>query len=99
MTAHVIETVTFRLNDDVSREQFLTQSDAVATFLEECPGFVWTCSAWCELRNGFRVFRVDLIRQAGVVGNFEDESGRTLKDMPDARPATTMTGPDQPPSA
>ena len=44
-------------------------------------GKTWTLAAWCELRIGFRNFRLDRINAANVGDRFEDESGRTLRDM------------------
>ncbi|HHG91149.1 MAG TPA: YafY family transcriptional regulator [Devosia sp.] len=44
-------------------------------------GTAWTCTAWCEMRNDFRVFRIDRIsgyRETGAV--FTPESGKTYKD-------------------
>ncbi len=44
-------------------------------------GRVWTLTAWCELRNGFRVFRVDLIQSAEALPEmFVDEPGKRLSD-------------------
>lgn len=44
-------------------------------------GRVWTCTAWCELRGDFRVFRIDLIEQAERLPEaFADEQGKTLPD-------------------
>lgn len=44
-------------------------------------GRVWTLTAWCELRNDFRVFRVDLIEDARALPElFVDEPGKTLAD-------------------
>ncbi len=44
-------------------------------------GRVWTLTAWCELRNDFRVFRVDLIRDATPLpALFVDEPGKRLQD-------------------
>ncbi len=44
-------------------------------------GDVWTCTAWCELRNGFRVFRIDRITQCHPSGDvFTSEPGKTYKD-------------------
>jgi predicted DNA-binding transcriptional regulator YafY len=43
---------------------------------------VWTLAAWCELRQGFRNFRVDRVTQLEVLEErFRDEPGRTLADM------------------
>ncbi|NNL72194.1 MAG: YafY family transcriptional regulator [Silicimonas sp.] len=44
-------------------------------------GRVWTLTSWCELREDFRVFRVDRIRTLDVCfDTFEEEPGRTLAD-------------------
>ena len=45
-------------------------------------GKVWTLSAWCELRDDFRGFRVDRIETAEVLPeHFRDEVGKTLIDL------------------
>ena len=45
-------------------------------------GKVWTLSAWCETRQGFRGFRIDRIQQLEVTAQrFSDEPGKTLADM------------------
>ena len=44
-------------------------------------GRVWTCTAWCELRNDFRVFRVDRIDHLAATGHiFQHQPGRRLQD-------------------
>jgi predicted DNA-binding transcriptional regulator YafY len=44
-------------------------------------GRVWTLTSWCELRNDFRVFRVDLIQSAEALPEmFVDEPGKRLRD-------------------
>jgi predicted DNA-binding transcriptional regulator YafY len=44
-------------------------------------GWAWTLTAWCELRDDFRVFRVDRIESAELLpGTFTDEPGRSLAD-------------------
>lgn len=44
-------------------------------------GRVWTLTAWCELREDFRVFRVDLIGSAGALSElFVDEPGKRMED-------------------
>lgn len=54
MTSHIIETVTFKLNDGVSHEQFLKAAQALNAFVESRTGFVarrLSCSAeglWIE---------------------------------------------------
>jgi predicted DNA-binding transcriptional regulator YafY len=44
-------------------------------------GRVWTLAAWCELREDFRNFRLDRVTESTLLGRFEDEPGRTLKDL------------------
>ena len=44
-------------------------------------GRIWTLTAWCELRNDFREFRVDLIESADILPEFfVDEPGMSLAD-------------------
>ena len=48
-------------------------------------GRVWTMTAWCELRNAFRVFRIDLIESAAPRPElFEDEPGKSFQDYLDS---------------
>jgi predicted DNA-binding transcriptional regulator YafY len=58
------------------------QSDRTIRPLQlEYWGRVWTATAWCELRNDFRVFRVDRIDRLTVLPQlFVDEPGKTLAD-------------------
>ncbi|MDB5361313.1 MAG: bifunctional biotin--[acetyl-CoA-carboxylase] synthetase/biotin operon repressor [Rhodospirillales bacterium] len=45
-------------------------------------GGVWTLAAWCELRNDFRTFRLDLITGFDPLDQvFRPEPGRTLADL------------------
>ncbi len=45
-------------------------------------GRIWSLTAWCELRNDFRVFRVDLIESADILPElFVDEPGKGLSDF------------------
>jgi len=44
-------------------------------------GKTWTLAAWCELRNDFRSFRLDRVGGATLRDRFEDEPGRTLRDL------------------
>ncbi len=47
-------------------------------------GRVWTLTGWCELRNDFRVFRVDRIQTLDIsFDTFEEEPGKTLADYLD----------------
>ncbi|MCB2135953.1 MAG: YafY family transcriptional regulator [Rhodobacteraceae bacterium] len=42
-------------------------------------GKVWTLIAWCELRQDFRMFRIDRIAAATEAGPFRPEPGKSLK--------------------
>ena len=45
-------------------------------------GKVWTLSAWCERRDGFRGFRIDRIAAFEVLDErFRQEPGKTLADL------------------
>lgn len=49
-------------------------------------GRVWTLTAWCELREAFRVFRVDLIESCTALPElFVDEPGKRLSDYDPGR--------------
>lgn len=42
----------------------------------------WTCSAWCELRDDFRIFRIDRISNYQHSGEkFVNEPGKTYQDL------------------
>ncbi|MCR8723353.1 helix-turn-helix transcriptional regulator [Frigidibacter sp. ROC022] len=44
-------------------------------------GRLWTLTAWCELREDFRMFRVDRIETLSDTGEpFQEEPGKTLAD-------------------
>lgn len=47
-------------------------------------GKVWTLAAWCEVRNGFRSFRLDRVVSVRLIdgkeGQFKDEPGKRLAD-------------------
>lgn len=45
-------------------------------------GSVWSLSAWCELRNDFRDFRLDRVIESSLLEDrFEPEPGKELEDM------------------
>ncbi len=44
-------------------------------------GKTWTLSAWCELREDFRSFRIDRIERVEILEAFLPEPGRTLDDL------------------
>ncbi len=47
-------------------------------------GRVWTVTTWCELRDAFRVFRVDRIKSLDVLPDtFVEEAGKSLSDYLD----------------
>ncbi|KIN61378.1 putative transcriptional regulator [Sulfitobacter noctilucae] len=50
-------------------------------------GRIWTLTAWCETRDAFRVFRLDLMESAEALPElFTDEPGKRLADYaPDQR--------------
>ncbi len=44
-------------------------------------GKVWTLVGWCELRNDFRMFRLDRMREIEEGERFTDERGKRLVDF------------------
>jgi predicted DNA-binding transcriptional regulator YafY len=45
-------------------------------------GETWSLGAWCELRTGFRNFRIDRMSELAVLDDrFQPEPGRTLRDF------------------
>lgn len=44
-------------------------------------GKVWTMVTWCELRQDFRMFRLDRISTMDPAGRFRPEKGQTLRDF------------------
>ena len=44
-------------------------------------GKVWTMVAWCELRDDFRMFRLDRIDTVEDAGSFKTERGKSLRDF------------------
>lgn len=45
-------------------------------------GLLWTLGAYCELRQGFRTFRIDRIQRASLLDDsFPTVPGRTLADL------------------
>ena len=44
-------------------------------------GQVWTCVAWCELRQDFRTFRVDLMAGLALGDGYKPERGQSLRDF------------------
>jgi len=54
-------------------------------------GKVWTLIAWCELRNDFRMFRVDRIESQTESGRFRDDPGKRLTDFYRREPSPGAT--------
>ena len=44
-------------------------------------GKVWTAVCWCELREGFRMFRLDRVSALEELDRFRPQKGQTLKDF------------------
>jgi predicted DNA-binding transcriptional regulator YafY len=44
-------------------------------------GRTWSLAAWCEMRVAFRNFRLDRVSDPTLLDRFEDEPGRTLRDL------------------
>ncbi|MEO1492776.1 MAG: YafY family protein [Pseudomonadota bacterium] len=45
-------------------------------------GSIWNLTTWCELRDDFRTFRIDLIENAEYLETpFDDEPGKRLADL------------------
>ncbi|WP_198088609.1 YafY family protein [Variovorax sp. E3] len=60
-------------------------------------GKVWTLSAWCELRDDFRGFRLDRMEAIQLLPErFRDEPGKTLADMLRALKVEKVQGQIQP---
>ncbi|HEU4408637.1 MAG TPA: YafY family protein [Polyangiaceae bacterium] len=67
--------ITYRRLDDVRTER------RIRPLQTEYWGRVWTCPAWCELRGGFRAFRVDRIEACVDTGDrFVPVAGQTYAD-------------------
>jgi predicted DNA-binding transcriptional regulator YafY len=43
-------------------------------------GKIWTLAAWCELREDFRSFRLDRMKEAALGAAFPEEPGKSLDD-------------------
>ena len=62
----------------------LTTTRTIRPLQTEYWGQVWTCSAWCELRQDFRAFRIDRMQECAASGaRFIPEAGKTIDDYLD----------------
>jgi predicted DNA-binding transcriptional regulator YafY len=67
-----------RLGDDEVKGEHRTVRPLALTFWSG----VWTLAAWCELRNDFRIFRIDRIQQLVPTDrNFTPKRGQRLEDL------------------
>jgi len=48
-------------------------------------GKVWTAICWCELRDDFRMFRLDRVVAIEAMDRFRPQKGQTLKDFYDTK--------------
>ncbi len=70
------------LHFDYTREEGLASSRDVRPLALFFWAPAWTLAAWCELRNDFRHFRLDRMRNVVLLGRaFEDEAGKTLAEF------------------
>lgn len=61
-----------------------TSARVIRPLQTEYWGRVWTVSAWCELRGGFRAFRIDRMETCAATGQrFQPEAGKTIQDYLD----------------
>lgn len=56
-------------------------SRAVRSLALSFYGPIWLLAGWCELRESFRTFRLDRIRDLEVLERVPPEPGRTLQDF------------------
>lgn len=56
-------------------------SRAVRSLALSFYGPIWLLAGWCELREGFRTFRLDRMRDLEVLEKVPPEPGRTLQDF------------------
>jgi predicted DNA-binding transcriptional regulator YafY len=76
---HVVLTFRYtKLGEDESRAEQRTVRPLALTFWSG----VWTLAAWCELRNDFRIFRIDRIEQCVRLDrNFTQKRGQRFEDL------------------
>ncbi|MBZ5582827.1 MAG: YafY family transcriptional regulator [Acidobacteriia bacterium] len=68
----------FEYNDSAEQPSSRTVRPLALSFW----GAAWTVAAWCELRGGFRNFRLDRIRRLELSGEtFQEDPGRGLDDF------------------
>jgi predicted DNA-binding transcriptional regulator YafY len=67
-----------RLGDDEIKGERRTVRPLALTFWSG----VWTLAAWCELRDDFRIFRIDRITEFALTGQeFKPKRGQRLEDL------------------
>jgi predicted DNA-binding transcriptional regulator YafY len=74
---------------DGRRKTWLTYRDSAEALTERTVrplalaffGYTWMLTAWCELRNDFRSFRLDRVEKLDLLDErFTDEQGKTWED-------------------
>jgi len=70
-----------RVEFDYQDQQGLLTSRVVRPLALLFWGKVWTLAAWCEMREDFRMFRVDRVSNSQEVGAFRQERGKTLAEF------------------
>jgi predicted DNA-binding transcriptional regulator YafY len=80
--------VQFRYTDAAGKDSNRTVRALGLSFY----GPVWLLAGWCELRQDFRVFRIDRMEELEVLpGIFPQEPGRTLQDFLAAMPEAAVS--------
>jgi predicted DNA-binding transcriptional regulator YafY len=81
---------TFRIAADEQRKVWLAYRDVDSAVTERVVrplgltfwGSTWSVTAWCELREDFRNFRLDRVVETSTLAErFEQEPGKTLEDF------------------
>ncbi len=72
-----LQRVTFRYSDKTDAITHRTVRPLSVWFW----GRVWTLIAWCELRQDFRMFRIDRMSDLSATGHFVPEDGQSLGDF------------------
>ena len=74
----------FKVSFDYTREDGTASSRTIQPLGIFYWGKVWTLTAWCELRNAFRHFRLDRMQQVTSLNQrFKSTPGQTLQDYLD----------------
>lgn len=70
-----------KINLDYTDENKTKSQRSIRPLGLEYWGKVWTLTSWCELRQDFRVFRIDRINECTLTDvKFKNEQGKTYQD-------------------